>query len=59
MMVNKLFRCLKKVNMLDSKTMEGKFMVYADFENVLVPEDDGKQNLDLEYYRSKYQKHVA
>ena len=33
-------------------------MVYADFENVLVPEDNGKQILE-ESYTNKHQKHVA
>ena len=34
------------------------FMIYVDFESVLVSEDNGKQNSD-ESYTSKYQKHVA
>ena len=33
-------------------------MIYADFESILVPEDNGKQNPD-ESYINKYQKHVA
>ena len=33
-------------------------MVYADFESILVPEDNGKQNLN-EFYTNKYQKHIA
>ena len=33
-------------------------MIYANFESILVPEDDGKQNPD-ECYTNKYQKHVA
>ena len=33
------------------------FMIYADFENILVPEDNGKQNTN-ESYTNKYQKHV-
>ena len=33
-------------------------MIYLDFESVLVPEDNGKQNSD-EFYAKKYQKHVA
>ena len=32
-------------------------MIYADFESVLVPEDNVKQNPD-ESYSNKYQKHV-
>ena len=34
------------------------FMIYANFESILVPEDDGKQNPD-ERSTNKYQKHVA
>ena len=33
------------------------FLIYADFESILVPEDNGKQNPN-ESYTSKYQKHV-
>ena len=33
-------------------------MIYANFETILVPEDNGKQNLE-ESYRNKYQKHFA
>ena len=33
-------------------------MIYADFESILVPEDNEKQNPE-EYYKNKYQKHVA
>ena len=33
-------------------------MIYADFESILVPEDNGKQNPD-ESYKNKYRKHVA
>ena len=33
-------------------------MIYVDFENILVPEFNGKQNPD-ESYTNKYQKHVA
>ena len=33
-------------------------MIYADFESILVPEDNGKQNPN-EYNTKKYQKHVA
>ena len=33
-------------------------MIYADFESILVPENNGKQNPG-ESYTSKYQKHVA
>ena len=33
-------------------------MIYADFESMLVPEDNGKQNSN-ESYTYKHQKHVA
>ena len=32
-------------------------MIYADFESILVPEDNVKQNPN-ESYTNKYQKHV-
>ena len=35
-----------------------KFMIYADFESILVPENDEKKNLK-ESYTNKYQKHNA
>ena len=34
------------------------FIIYADFESVLVPEDNGKQHPE-EPYTNKYQKHIA
>ena len=34
------------------------FMIYADFECILVPEDNEKQN-SKESYLNKYQKHLA
>ena len=33
-------------------------MIYADFESILVPEDNGKQNPN-ESYINKYQNYVA
>ena len=33
-------------------------MIYADFESILVPENNEKQNPD-ESYTNKYQKHIA
>ena len=33
-------------------------MIYADFESILVPYDNGKKNPN-ESYTEKYQKHVA
>ena len=47
---------------IDSKNYENKikspFMAYADFEIILVLEDNGKQIPD-EYYKKKYQKYVV
>ena len=34
------------------------FMIYADFESILVPKDNRKQSLN-ESYSNKYQKHIA
>lgn len=34
------------------------FMICADFESILLPEDDGKQNPD-QSYTNKYQEYVA
>ena len=34
------------------------FLIYADFESILVPEDNGKQNPN-ESYTNKYQIHIA
>ena len=38
--------------------IKSPFMIYVDFESILVPEDIGKQNSD-ETYTNKYKKHVA
>ena len=61
-MVGKVLRCPKNREYVKFKNYERKikspFMIYADFESILVPEDYGKQNAD-EYYTNKYQKHVA
>ena len=44
------------------KNYEGKiklpFIIYADFESILVPEDNWKQNPD-DSHTNQYQKHVA
>ena len=40
------------------RRIKSPFMIYADFERTLVPEDNRKQNPD-ESYTNKYQKHVA
>ena len=34
------------------------FIIYANFETILVPEDNEKENLK-ESYTNKYQKHIA
>ena len=38
--------------------IKSPFIIYADFESILVPENNGKQNTE-EYYTNKYQKHIA
>ena len=38
--------------------MKSPFIIYLDFESILVPENNGKQNPE-EYYTNKYQKHIA
>ena len=52
----------KKGEYITFKNFERKiksiFMIYADFESILVPEDNGKQNPN-ESCTNKYQKHVA
>ena len=51
-MENKRLRCLKKVNTLNSRILTGKqwpFLIYVDFESVLLPEDNGKQNPKVSY----------
>ena len=40
------------------KKMKSLFMIYADFESILVPGNNGKQNPE-EPYTNKYQKHIA
>ena len=55
-------RMPKKGEYLTFKNNERKikspFMIYADFESILVPEDNRKQNPD-ESYTKKYQKNIA
>ena len=46
-----------KFNSYETK-IKSPFLIYADFESILVPEDNGKQNPE-ESYMSKYQKHIA
>ena len=47
----------KKGEYIRFKNYEKKsaFMIYAEFESILVPEDNGKQNPE-ESYTNKYQK---
>ena len=40
------------------RKIKSPFMIYADFEYTLVPENNGKQNRD-ESYTNKYKKNVA
>ena len=39
------------------RKLKSPFMIYADFEIILLPENNGKQNLN-ESYTNKYQKHI-
>ena len=52
----------KKGEYVKFKSLERKikspFMIYADFEGIPVPEDNGKQSPN-ESFNNKYQKHVA
>ena len=40
------------------RKIKSPFMIYANFESILVPEDNEKQNPNV-FYINKYQKHVA
>ena len=40
------------------RKIKSLFMIYADFQSILVPKDNGKQNPN-ESYTNKYQKHAA
>ena len=57
LMVNKRLKCLRKVNMWNSKIWKNKNKITIHV-SILVPEDNGKQNPN-ESYTIKYQKHVA
>ena len=37
---------------------KSSFMIYANFESILVPQDNGNQNPE-ESYPNRYQKHIA
>ena len=62
LMVKKTIKMPKKSEYVKLKNYKRKiklpFMIYADFESILVPEDNGKQNPN-QSYANKYQKHVA
>ena len=55
-------RMSKKGENVKFKTFERRikspFMIYADFESILVPEDNEKQNPNAPY-TNKYQKHIV
>ena len=40
------------------RKIKSQFRIYAYFESILMPEDNGKQNSE-ESYRNKYQKYIA
>ena len=40
------------------RKIKSPFITYADFESILVPEDNAKQNPD-EFYTNKHQEHVT
>ena len=40
------------------KKIKSLFMIYEDFENIVVPKDNGKQNL-IEFYSNKYEIRVV
>ena len=60
--VKQTIKMSKKGEFVKFKNFERKinspFMIYADFESILVREDNGNQNPN-EYFTNKYQKHVA
>ena len=37
-----------QIQILERK-VKSRFLIYADFESILVPQDNGKQNLDESY----------
>ena len=40
------------------RKIKSPFIIYADFESILVPENSQKQNPE-EHYTNKYQKYIA
>ena len=61
-MVSKGLKCLKKVDTLNLKIVKEKtnasFMIYANVESILVPEDNGRENPE-ESCKNKCQKHIS
>ena len=57
LILNKLLKCLRRLNILNSKILGKKIplIIYAVFESVLAPEDNVKQNSN-ESYTNNYQK---
>ena len=54
--MSKKGKCIKFKNF--GREIKSTFMIFADCESILVPEDNGKQNLN-ETYINKYRKYVA
>ena len=50
-MANKWLRCLKNVKFKTIKMNKLTIIISADFESILVPEDDGNQNKDDSIYK--------
>ena len=42
----------------NERKIKSLFIIYADFESILIPGDNGKQNPE-ESFMNKYQKHIA
>ena len=40
------------------RKIKSPFIIYADYESILIPKNNGKQN-PREFYKNKYQKHIA
>ena len=56
--VKQMIQMPKKAGYVQFKNYIKKLMIYAVFERILMPEDNGKQNPE-ESYAKKYQKYVA
>ena len=41
------------------RKIKSLFIIYRDFESILVPGNNGKQNLEEFYYANKYKKYIA